>query len=214
MQKKRGAAAVLIAALMILTGLFAAQAMDDGRGVVYEGNGGTTAAGTATYELPGGTAAASQFQRDGYTWLCWNTAADGSGRSVTTGDAVRSGTVLYACWCGAANPILIHYLLRDDTVMGVSAYLKSTGETIHNGSAISVTDTICLRVQGSASGHLVYQYDHYYLFEVSMNFKTYMVVVEFAGDGYVMGVGYEGGIGSLYVMSGGTVILNVYAHNR
>lgn len=97
--------AAVIAAIVVIAAVGIGVSMMGGEnkiGVVYNGNGGTTSSGESEYLLTSNTVTDNRFTRDGYLYSGWNTAADGSGTSYSTGDSIEypsNGHVtLYAQW--------------------------------------------------------------------------------------------------------------------
>jgi len=70
--------------------------------VSYDANGGTGSVSDAGTYVSGesATALANGFARDGYSFMGWNTAADGSGTAYAAGDSVTvsEDVTLYAQW--------------------------------------------------------------------------------------------------------------------
>lgn len=105
----------------------------------YNNNGGegTMTDSNSPYESGATvTILGNTFTRSGYTFDCWNTSADGTGTSYTSGDtfAITADTTLYAQWEVVPEPtsgtvlVLIGMSDRADNVLGInSAY---SGRTI------------------------------------------------------------------------------------
>ena len=89
--------------------------------ITYDANGGANAPAAGSFDIVSGTAAATTADGGGmtppgagYTFVGWNTAANGSGTFFTGGDSLNlsSDLVLYAMWSGdgasSASPILVY----------------------------------------------------------------------------------------------------------
>ena len=74
-------------------------------GVVYDGNGGKTSGGETSVSYTNDEAAINMFSYGGHTFVCWNTARDGSGTDYNVGDPVSEGMTLYAKW--AESPLSV-----------------------------------------------------------------------------------------------------------
>lgn len=66
-------------------------------GITYDGNGGTFD-GNGTLSTDSTTVGDAVPVRQGYDFLSWNTARDGSGDSFSSGDIIGSPVTLYAQW--------------------------------------------------------------------------------------------------------------------
>ena len=88
------AVAVIGAAIVAVPGL-----MDPvEKGVTYDGNGGKTSDGETLVKYSNAEAVINMFSYNGHTFVCWNTARDGSGTDYEVGDPVSEGMTLYAKW--------------------------------------------------------------------------------------------------------------------
>lgn len=104
------AIAVIVAAVIVCAGVGAAvminnSGTDDGGvkgSVIYHGNGGKDSGGAETVTSATDKVSPNLFIRDGYSFVSWNTAGDGSGKTYVSGDTVdlKSGQTvnLYAIW--------------------------------------------------------------------------------------------------------------------
>ena len=66
-------------------------------GITYDGNGGTFD-GNGTFSSGSTTVGDTVPVRQGYDFLSWNTARDGSGDAYSSGDALGGPVTLYAQW--------------------------------------------------------------------------------------------------------------------
>jgi len=83
------------------------------------------------------TAVSNSFKKDGYTFICWNTEADGSGTDVLMGDKFympSSDVVLYARWAvnGSAEAVAAQS----------GKYTSTTGSTYSGAVRTGVDNTI------------------------------------------------------------------------
>lgn len=114
--------------------------------ITYEGNGGTGSAGTPQ-TIPYGTTHGAlanngvsgnpHFSRDGYNFVRWNTAADGSGTSYAPGASitnVQEDITLYAQWKGVNRTI---FYVGNGGIPG-SAYQYTNGH--ENGTVHTVLE--------------------------------------------------------------------------
>ena len=74
-------------------------------GVTYDGNGGTTSDRKTSVKYTNDEAVINMFSYNGHTFVCWNTARDGSGTDYEVGDPVSEGMTLYAKW--AESPLSV-----------------------------------------------------------------------------------------------------------
>ena len=115
---------VVVAAAMVVYGGDDNEEGGVTTGVNYHGNGGTYEGGT-TYGFTETTVQTNLFTYDGYVFMGWNTAADGSGTSYAVGDAIiyGNGTVdLYAQWAYGLN-ISVSSMGHIDLMEHVHLYL-------------------------------------------------------------------------------------------
>jgi len=101
---------------------------DESYALTYDANGGTGYPPFDNTAYADGTeataAAAGVMTRSGYTFVGWNTKADGSGDFYAAGDPVtmNGNTTLYAMWSGdgssAASPILVYDYASLDAARG------------------------------------------------------------------------------------------------
>jgi uncharacterized repeat protein (TIGR02543 family) len=125
--------AILAAVVLVIAGVgVAVFAMNQGEnvtGTTYQGNGGTTSDGKTSYTLSNTTAQESMFSRDGYSFVEWNSAADGSGKSYAVGSAVTDKLTIYAQW-------------KQITPTGPILLCKAAGTTsLFEAITMTVTDT-------------------------------------------------------------------------
>ncbi|MGI6163939.1 MAG: InlB B-repeat-containing protein, partial [Bacillota bacterium] len=66
--------------------------------VVFDGNGGTPATTEEEVEVGVTVETLPPVARDGYTFVVWNTAQDGTGEVFTIESAVTMDTTVYAIW--------------------------------------------------------------------------------------------------------------------
>lgn len=71
---------------------------DEGWSVEYQGNGGSYDGQTSFTVESEPVISTNRFVYDGYTFVSWNTAADGSGTEYLPGASLKVSTTLYAQW--------------------------------------------------------------------------------------------------------------------
>ena len=106
--------------------------------VTYQGNGGTgSTLDNKAYESgEAATVMNNAFQREGYTFSCWNTKADGTGTSYTPGDSISMSedVTLYAIWQISTYAVSVSAIPNDGgTVSG--------GGTYNYGATVTLTAT-------------------------------------------------------------------------
>lgn len=93
---------MLIAAVVAVASIAIAAALlllsdSKANGITYDGNGGTFD-GNGTFSSGSTTVGDAVPVRQGYDFLSWNTARDGSGDTYSSGDALGGPVTLYAQW--------------------------------------------------------------------------------------------------------------------
>ncbi len=94
---------IVAVAAVVIVGLIAVGAMSDsnddsGSGyVTYYGNGGTFD-GKESYDVANNIVQSNIFNREGYSFVSWNTSKDGSGTEYEIGSIASDGLKLYAIW--------------------------------------------------------------------------------------------------------------------
>lgn len=152
-----GIIAILVVIIAAAAGVFIAKAisedMDDDKvtvGINYYGNGGTTSDGKDHFGLTYEGVQKNRFYREGYTFICWNTKANGGGDAFFPGDTLNYGDKaypLYAQWGKNAVSKYAVSVTLEGKIFHHNAqdlYLSS-GEILKNGSILKTEETItCL----------------------------------------------------------------------
>ncbi len=160
--------AILAVVVLVIAGVgVAVFAMNQGENVIgttYQGNGGTTSSGKTSYTLSNPTAQESMFSRDGYSFVEWNSAADGSGKSYAVGSAVTDKLTIYAQWkqITPAGPTLLCKVSGTSSLFeaitmtvtdtnGESTNVKSSLIGVNVGIHPSETDVITVSFTGGSN---------------------------------------------------------------
>ena len=98
MDKKIAIAAVAVIAVVVIAGVLHSLNKEDDKVVItFDGNGGTFD-GNGTLSSGSTIVGDTVPVRQGYDFLSWNTARDGSGDAYSSGDALDRPVTLYAQW--------------------------------------------------------------------------------------------------------------------
>lgn len=119
--------------------------------VTYDANGGSANGDALTYVREGTTVQACGFTNGSAVFLCWNTAADGSGTNYGVGSSVASGTKLYAQW-GTTG---INYIVSNSTALKVAGLLVNENVELKSGLPFSTPDSVLITLEGATSCELL-----------------------------------------------------------
>jgi uncharacterized repeat protein (TIGR02543 family) len=107
--------------------------------VSYDANGASGTLPAAVSSVSGGSitvGSAAGLSRSGYSFVGWNTRADGSGTAYAAGATlvVSSDVLLYAQW----SSVVVSYTVTYDANGGTGTLPASSGSSVPSGSAVLV----------------------------------------------------------------------------
>ncbi len=196
------AIASVVVVILIVAGVGVALYMNNdnssSNGVTYDGNGGSND-GTTSYTFTNTTVVANLFSYDDHIFTGWNTKMNGSGVSYVEGNAVSSGTKLYAQW--TENYFTDVGVSESNITYSLDVYIGSTQEQlIANGIpgadlAYNSSDYLYVEISEASNwavgdNGLTFDYgSHTYSLKITLSDATSQTYTVIAG-GY-SGVSFE-----------------------